>query len=181
MKIYRTILLMAIIMLIGLAGCARFMSVFSGDPDGDLDAKGAMHFPLTRPATGKRVFIYDPKVQAWAVYDRDGKRKNTGRGSGGADYCKDVGRPCRTIVGSYRIIRKQGAECTSSKYPIEEGGGGPMPYCMHFHPIGYAIHGSREVPDYNASHGCIRVTPTAAAWLNNKFLNIGSTVIVRPY
>lgn len=172
------IFLVGIISLI-LAGCAGGI-LSSGDPDGDRDTKGAAHFPTNRPATGRRVFIFDPNYGAWAVYNEQGKRVNTGRGSGGAKYCPDIGRPCRTISGTFRILRKGDASCVSSKFPIETNGGAPMPYCMHF-TSGYAIHGSGHVPDYNASHGCIRVSPTVAKWLNNHFLNIGSTVIIRPY
>ncbi len=176
----KVMFVLTLLLFTGLYGCAHLRGWIGSDPDGDGDTKGSTHFAMKRPATGKKVFIYDPRANAWAVYDNKGDRANTGRGSGGAAYCPDVGRPCRTIVGKFSIINKQGADCTSSKYPIEEGGGGPMPYCMHFHPIGYAIHGSREVPNHNASHGCIRVNPVAAAWLSD-YLPMGSTVIVRSY
>lgn len=169
-------ILTAGILAIALAGCAFTPS----DPDGDKDSKGSNYFPTTRPATGKRVFIFDPNFNAWAVYSEEGRRMNTGKGSGGARYCSDLGRPCRTISGTFSIQRKGGPDCISSVFPLETNGGAPMPYCMHFKG-GYAIHGSGAIPDYNASHGCIRVTPTVAKWLNNHFLNIGSTVIIRPY
>lgn len=55
-----------------------------------------------------------------------------------------------------------------------------MPYCMFFRG-NYAIHGSPDVPNYNASHGCIRVLPSAARWLSRNFIRIGTTVIVRSY
>ena len=55
-----------------------------------------------------------------------------------------------------------------------------MPYCMFFHG-GYALHGSYEVPNYNASHGCLRVVPSAAAWLSRNFVKVGTAIIVRPY
>jgi lipoprotein-anchoring transpeptidase ErfK/SrfK len=55
-----------------------------------------------------------------------------------------------------------------------------MPWAMFFHG-GFAIHGSNEVPNYNASHGCIRLYPADARWLNQNVLNYGSTVIVYPY
>ncbi|MBU0455316.1 MAG: L,D-transpeptidase [Gammaproteobacteria bacterium] len=153
----------------------------ASDPDGDQDSKGANHFAMTRPATGRRVFIFDPKLGSFAVYDGHGQRMNTGRASGGSVYCPDIGRPCRTIVGRFSIVSKGGADCVSSAYPIETNGGAPMPYCMHFGSKGYAIHGSNAVPDYNASHGCIRVSPTVARWLNTQFMQIGSTVIILPY
>jgi lipoprotein-anchoring transpeptidase ErfK/SrfK len=144
------------------------------------DSTGRYSFPSQRAATGKKVFVFDPRATAWAAYNEEGKRIKTGRASGGKDFCEDVGRPCRTVTGKYRVYSKKGANCKSSKYPIEEGGGALMPYCMHFHG-GYSIHGAYEVPNYNASHGCIRVLPSAAKWLNQNFLNNGSTVIVKPY
>lgn len=144
------------------------------------DSKGSYHFPAKRKATGRKVFIFDPKATAWAAYDAQGNRVKTGRASGGKGFCEDVGRPCRTTVGTYRVYSKKGAECKSSKYPIETGGGARMPYCMHFNG-GYSIHGAYDVPNYNASHGCVRVLPSAAQWLNQEFLNVGSTVIVKSY
>lgn len=165
-----------------LAGCAHTARFFSAsDPDGDFDSKGATYFPMKRQASSRRVFVFDPKVNAWAVYNRKGERVNTGRASGGKLFCPDIGRPCRTVSGTFSILTKGDANCQSSRYPRSSGGGAPMPYCMHFHKKGYAIHGVLgEVPDYYNSHGCIGVTATAAHWLNN-YLNIGSTVIVTPY
>lgn len=151
------------------------------DPDGDGDNKGNDIFAMKRPATGNKVFIFDPKNHAWALYDEQGRCLNTGRASGGKLYCPDVKRRCTTISGKFRIISKGGEDCISSKYPIETHGGAPMPYCMHFSPKGYAIHGSNDVPDRNASHGCIRVTPTAARWLNENYMTVGTTVLVLPY
>src|SRR3990167_5774146 len=140
------------------------------------------YFPSHRTATGKRVFIFDPKQHAWAAYNEAGERVREGRASGGAAYCPDIHRACRTVVGSFQVISKKGASCVSSRYPIKTRGGAETPYCMHFHKKGYAVHGSYDVPaNRNASHGCIRVTPEAARWLNQDFLKIGSTVIVAPY
>ncbi len=144
------------------------------------DYKGQGHFPEQRPATGRKVFIFDPKATSWAAYDAKGHLVQTGSASGGKDYCEDVGRPCRTVTGTFHVYSKKGEECKSSIYPIETGGGARMPYCMHFHQ-GYSIHAAYEVPDYNASHGCIRVLPSAAKWLNEDFVDVGTTVIVKPY
>lgn len=144
------------------------------------DTKGTGYFPAQRPATGNKVFIFDPRATAWAAYDASGHRVMTGRGSGGKDYCEDTGRACRTVTGTFRVYSKKGAECTSSVYPVETGGGARMPYCMHFSG-GYTIHAAYEVPNYNSSHGCIRVLPSAAKWLNENFVDVGTTVIVKPY
>tara|TARA_B100000678_G_scaffold111829_1_gene93525 strand:+ start:846 stop:1406 length:561 start_codon:yes stop_codon:yes gene_type:complete len=144
------------------------------------DNKGSNYFPETRPATGKKVFIFDPKATAWAAYDANGNRVQTGSASGGKDFCEDTGRGCRTVTGTFRVYSKKGPDCTSSLYPIETGGGARMPYCMHFSG-GYSIHAAYDVPNYNASHGCVRVLPSAARWLNEDFMDIGTTVIVKPY
>ncbi len=144
------------------------------------DRKGSGYFPDNRPATGKKVFIFDPKATAWAAYDAKGNRVETGSASGGKDYCEDVGRACHTVTGTYHVYAKQGEECISHTFPIETHGGARMPYCMHFHG-GYSIHAAYEVPGYNASHGCIRVLPSAAKWLNQDFIDVGTTVIVKPY
>ncbi len=144
------------------------------------DTRGNSAFPATRPATGKKVFIFDPKVPAWAAYDAQGNRVKTGGASGGKAYCDDTGRGCKTVTGVFRVYSKKGENCTSSRYPIETGGGARMPYCMHFHG-GYTIHAAYEVPNYNSSHGCVRVLPGAAKWLNQEFIDVGTTVIVKPY
>jgi lipoprotein-anchoring transpeptidase ErfK/SrfK len=39
---------------------------------------------------------------------------------------------------------------------------------MFFHR-GYALHGSYDVPGYNASHGCVRMFVKDAKWLNQEF------------
>ena len=144
------------------------------------DRRGSGDFPKTREATGKKVFIFDPKLTAWAAYDAQGNLVKTGSASGGRDFCEDVGRPCRTVTGTYHVYSKKGPDCTSSLYPIETHGGARMPYCMHFSG-GYSIHAAYDVPNYNASHGCIRVLPQAAQWLNENFMDVGTTVVVKSY
>jgi hypothetical protein len=153
----------------------------ANDPDGDGDIKGYNYFPMYENTFGRMEFIFDPNYNAWALYDANGYRLNTGKASGGKLYCPDVQRGCKTIAGTFRIISKGDADCISSKYPIETNGGAPMPYCMYFSPKGYAIHGSDDVPDHNASHGCIRVTPIVAHWLNANYMTVGTKVVVLPY
>lgn len=136
-------------------------------------------FPSHRAATGNRVFIFSPRMLMWAAYDADGRLVRTGRASGGAGYCRDVKRACRTPSGVYSIRSIGGPGCRSSRYPLG-GGGAPMPYCMFFSKY-YAIHGSPDVPGYNASHGCVRVVPAMARWLSQNFIRIGTTVIVTSY
>jgi lipoprotein-anchoring transpeptidase ErfK/SrfK len=139
----------------------------------------APEFPAQRGATGRRMFIFDPKQTAWAAYESDGSLIRTGNASGGKGYCPDIRRACRTPSGVFSVHRKGPSNCKSSKFPVGEGGA-PMPYCMFFHG-GYAIHGSYAVPNYNASHGCIRVHPGDAEWLSSNFIRYGTTVVVKPY
>lgn len=123
-------------------------------------------------------FVYNPKTLQWKAV-KNGKVIRTGRGSAGRNYCPDVKRACRTPSGTYRIISKRGADCRSSRYPLGKGGA-PMPYCMFFSKY-YAIHGSPDVPNYNASHGCVRVKPHDARWLHQNFMHIGAKVVIKPY
>lgn len=127
---------------------------------------------------GGKTFVFDPKELTWAAY-YNGSLINSGRASGGRYYCPDIGRPCKTPVGVFYVGRKGGVDCKSSKYPIGRGNA-PMPYCMFFKG-GFAIHGSWAVPNYNASHGCIRVHPMEARWLNQAFMSPGTRVIVKSY
>ena len=136
-------------------------------------------FPKHVRPPGKRVFIFSPRSKAWAAYAPNGRLVGYGRASGGATWCRDVGRPCRTVRGTFRVYRKGSARCRSGKYPLPRGGA-PMPYCMFFYKS-YGIHGSPNVPNYNASHGCIRVKTRAAAWLSRYFIRHGTTVVVTSY
>jgi len=129
--------------------------------------------------SGKKTFVFDPTQLRWYAYDTKGSLVGSGRASGGRGYCPDVKRRCRTPVGTFKVTRKGSSSCVSSKFPLGRGGA-PMPYCMFFRG-GYAIHGSYDVPNYNASHGCIRVEPKAARWLSHNFMDYGTTVVVRPY
>ncbi|MDP1574826.1 MAG: L,D-transpeptidase [Coxiellaceae bacterium] len=133
-------------------------------------------FPLTRDTHGKKLIYVSLNKQAFGAYDANGKLVHWGPISGGRGYCADIGIPCNTATGNFKIYRKQGGECISSKFPVETKGGAPMPYCMHFNG-GFAVHGS-TLPGYNASHGCVRLFPEDAKWLNQDFANIGTPVIV---
>ncbi|ARG97476.1 L,D-transpeptidase [Legionella micdadei] len=135
-------------------------------------------FSSPKMVLASNTFIFNPRTLTWKAV-KDGKVIRSGKAIGGSKYCRDIGRSCRTPTGTYSILSKGGPGCRSSRYPVGKGGA-KMPYCMFF-TTNYAVHGSYEMPNYNASHGCIRVYPDAARWLNHNFLNIGSTVIVKPY
>lgn len=170
-----------------LAGCASTTHIghahrqagFYSDPSAFHGSKRA--FPERIDPPGKRLFIFSPKLLAWGAYSPEGSLVGYGRASGGANWCKDTKRPCRTPAGNFAIRSEGEYDCESGKYPLPNGGA-HMPYCMFFLP-NYAIHGAppEQVPDYNASHGCIRVTTVAAKWLRDHFIEIGTKVKVTSY
>ncbi len=124
-------------------------------------------------------FVFSPRTHQWRAIDANGDVVRSGRGSGGRAYCHDTRRQCKTPTGTFAITYKGGAGCRSSRYPLGRGGA-PMPYCMFFTKY-YGIHGSHDVPNYNASHGCVRVSPQDAKWLYHNFIKTGTTVVIKPY
>jgi lipoprotein-anchoring transpeptidase ErfK/SrfK len=104
-----------------------------------------------------------------------------GQASAGSNWCPDLGRPCHTHPGTYRVNSLGSPGCKSSQFPIPHGGA-PMPYCMFF-DRNQALHGSpdREVVDGNISHGCVRMHVPDAEWLRYNFVSVGTKVIVEPY
>lgn len=125
---------------------------------------------------GKKVIMINFAKLAFGAYDSDGYLLYWGPISGGKGYCPDIGRRCNSPRGTFHIYTKQDGECVSTKFPVGRGGA-PMPYCMFFHG-GFALHGSPEVPGYNASHGCIRMFTIDAKWLNQEFTDGESHVTV---
>lgn len=78
-------------------------------------------------------------------------------------------RATPTPTGSYRIyMRARGWE-TSSLGRL---------YNSQYFVGGYAIHGSLSVPNYPASHGCVRLTMAAAEWFPDH-VGIGTPVYVQ--
>ncbi|WP_338521761.1 L,D-transpeptidase [Candidatus Legionella polyplacis] len=145
------------------------------------DKRGQKEFPLRILSNGKKQFVFNPKKYVWAVYNKHGDRIMTGSASGGKDFCKDLGTSCRTVTGSFYIYYKKGVNCRSSEFFVNKSRlGVKMPYCMFFFR-GFSIHAAYEVPYANSSHGCIKVLPSAAEWLNKYFMKIGTQVIVLPY
>lgn len=135
--------------------------------------------PARVTAEGQRVVIINPRVHAWAAYDANGYLVRGGVATAGANWCSDLGRPCHTKSGSFRVYSLGSAGCKSSKFPIPRGGA-PMPYCMFFNH-GQAMHGSYNVVDANASHGCVRLRVQDAEWLRFNFVTVGTKVVVLQY
>lgn len=144
------------------------------------DKRGRDYFPEKIPSPREKIFVFDPKGYAWAAYDAEGNRLMTGSASGGKDFCEDAKQRCRTVTGSFRVYRKRGLDCLSGEYPVETVGGAKMPYCMYFFQ-GFTIHAAYDVPMANSSHGCVRVFPSAAKWLNEQFITVGTKIIILPY
>lgn len=132
------------------------------------------------PAPGKKEIIVSLHDEAFGAYNPDGSLQYWGPVSSARGYCPDLGHGCHTPTGVFAIYQKEGPGCVSHKFPLGRGGA-PMPYCMYFHG-GFALHGSYEVPGYNASHGCIRMFVEDAKWLNLDFTadSPHTTVIVNP-
>jgi lipoprotein-anchoring transpeptidase ErfK/SrfK len=133
-----------------------------------------------RIATDEKVILVDPNVHAWGAYTANGKLIRAGRASAGAEWCDDIDRPCKTKSGVFRIYSLGDRDCVSSKYPINEGGGAPMPYCMYFNGA-EGLHGSNHVVDDNISHGCVRLRVSDAEWLRHHFATKGTKVIIKHY
>lgn len=129
---------------------------------------------------GEKVIVIDPHVHAWGAYSPTGELLRSGLATAGKRWCPDIDRACRTAVGSFRIYSLGSFNCKSHKFPVERGGGAPMPYCMFFNG-GQGLHGSYEVVDGNASHGCVRLHVDDAEWIRFNFANVGTKVIVKPY
>lgn len=145
-------------------------------------------FPHQIQSTQEKLLVFDPKVLAWAAYDDNGELVKWGPAAGGANHCPDIGKPCRTKSGEFRVYSVGGSNCVSSKFPIPDGGA-PMPYCMFFNG-GQALHGSPNgLIRKNASHGCVRLFVQDAEWLRYNFIEPpsgdnqgkGTRVVVLPY
>jgi len=134
-------------------------------------------FPAEGEATGNKYIIVSKSKLAFGAYDGSGRLQYWGPISSAKGYCPDLHRGCHTPSGIFAIYNKGGAGCVSSKFPIGRGGA-PMPYCMFFHG-GFALHGSYQVPGYNASHGCVRMFVDDAKYLNREFTAGEHRVIVR--
>jgi lipoprotein-anchoring transpeptidase ErfK/SrfK len=135
--------------------------------------------PVPSQIDEKDIIKVDLNQNIWAAYDENGSLVRSGPASGGRDFCPDTGERCKTVTGTYTIFRKEGADCYSKIYPVGKGGA-PMPFCMFFHE-GFSLHGSSDVPDFNASHGCIRLIPDDAQWLNLEFVQLGKTRVSIKY
>lgn len=176
-------ILVTTIAILTCSGCAS-SGLISGDSNSAENNSSSNSWfssvPQVGPANKDGTIVFNPRQSTYAAYNSSGELVRSGRASGGMHWCEDIGRSCRTPVGTFRVFAKGNSDCISNTYPLEDQGGAPMPNCMYF-KNGYAIHGSDYVPDRPASHGCVRVTPSTAEWLNHNFVKIGTVVKVESY
>lgn len=143
--------------------------------------------PASITPLGEKKIIVDPRSHKWGAYDEDGKLVKSGMATAGNSWCRDIRKPCRTRVGTFRIDSLGAANCKSRKFPLPRGGA-PMPYCMFFNG-GQALHGSYQVVPANVSHGCVRLRVQDAKWLRFNFAEepnsrnewMGTLVVIQPY
>ncbi len=127
---------------------------------------------------GEKFLYVDLKDSAFGAYDAAGNLVQWGPASGGKTICDGhKTKECLTDSGLFRIYRKQGADCTSSTYPGDDGKPAKMPFCMFFFQ-GEAIHGSPMYGFTDSSHGCVRVFTKDAQWLNQNFVQLGTKVLI---
>lgn len=127
----------------------------------------------------EKVIIINPRKHVWGAYSANGELLRAGLASAGSSFCRDLGRPCRTRPGVFRIQSLGSSACVSTRFPIGKGGA-PMPYCMFFNG-NQALHGSHELAEGNISHGCVRISVDDAYWVRFNFANVGTKVIVMSY
>lgn len=127
----------------------------------------------------EKVIIINPRKHAWGAYTSDGRLLRSGIATAGASWCPDIHRACRTRSGTFRIYTLGSRSCYSKRYPVGRGGA-PMPYCMFFNG-NQGLHGSYQVVDGNASHGCVRLHVDDAEWVRFNFATIGTKVVVMSY
>ena len=169
---------------LALSSCSSMSP--DGSPDGGSYGSYASSsdYSSRLPATisaGQKVVVIDPRVHAWGAYDSSGNLIKSGLATAGSNWCPDLGRPCRTSSGSFRIQSRGAADCKSKIFPMPTGAA-PMPYCMLFHG-GQTMHGvsEGEVVEGNISHGCVRLHVADAEWLRFNFVDVGTKVEVKPY
>lgn len=116
--------------------------------------------PLVSNGAGSRVEI-DLGRQVLYLYEGGSLSKIFAVSSGTADT--------PTPTGDYRIYSRSTGWETSRLGRL---------YNSQYFVGGYAIHGSLSVPNYPASHGCVRLTMSAADWFPDH-VGIGTPVHVR--
>lgn len=110
-------------------------------------ASGGGGFELRYPGAGYHVEV-DISRQVMVMADN---------GKPFAIFHASTGAPATpTITGHYAVYRKVPGYNSEGMY-----------YSSYWHG-GYAIHGYKSVPTYNASHGCVRIPIPDAKWVYDR-------------
>jgi L,D-transpeptidase ErfK/SrfK len=133
----------------------------------------------------QKLVVVDLENMRWIAIE-NGVIVKSGEAIGGAERCpSDRRRNCRTPIGTFKILAKHGHGYRSGKYPVDCQNrwtcGARMYYFMPFHKDGIGLHGSDMMTGRHESHGCIRLHPKDAQWLNRNFVETGTEVIILPY
>ena len=104
---------------------------------------------------------------------------NTSTGAGGAYAEPNQRTPGQIVSRHRRHARGHCSTCTpSSPNGWWQGDLGEL-YRPKFFKGGAAVHGAPKVPNYPASHGCVRVTPEAMDFIwSQDLMPMGETVWV---
>ena len=141
------------------------------DPDGSVDAQTAAAIssetlrPHARANSGTLVEIDKGKQLLYFVIDgRTEYILNTSTGNGEAYEEPDQNTPGETIRG---VALTPSGLHSVNRQRIDgwwEGDLGKI-YRPKYFIGGIAVHGSNSIPDYPASHGCVRVSVPAMDWI----------------
>jgi len=125
-----------------------------------------MLFSVTLLQAGKKIVVDLSKQEAYAY--EDGRLQFSGWVS--------TGKPGhRTPTGRYRVLEKD-IDHVSSRYP-EPNGGAEMHYMLRVTGYGVAMH-LGYVPNYPASHGCIRMENGFAQKMYY-WADVGTPIVIR--
>ncbi|SNS66541.1 Putative peptidoglycan binding domain-containing protein [Micrococcales bacterium KH10] len=130
---------------------------------------------ITKAQSKKRaVFEIDLSRQIMSIV-RNGKVRTTFNISSGSNsYYTHKGRRiyAHTPTGSFKVYMKRDY--------LHKAELGPMYRPQYYLSGGWAIHGSPNIPNYPASHGCIRIANPAMDYLWGKGgMGIGSEIVIR--
>jgi lipoprotein-anchoring transpeptidase ErfK/SrfK len=136
--------------------------------------------------TNNKMVLVDLNKMVWIAF-QGGQEVRRGDAVGGSTRCSDnKRRNCKSPIGTFTVKSKHSRGYRSHRYPLDCKNfakcGARMYYAMHLSSkSGEALHGSDMMVGYNASHGCIRLHPKDAEWLNKNFVEIGTQVTIIPY
>lgn len=133
---------------------------------------------------GMKIIVIDLNKLSWGAYSGLNLIK-WGAANGGVGKCKETGKNnCKTPIGCWKVLEKKKSFSRSTLYPVEckdkKVCGHPLFNAIKFHSSGTEIHGDKNVPGSNISHGCVRVFIKDSKWLHN-FVEIGTTICVYKY